>query len=105
MWVYCIWIPAVVIYYLIYAWCSKRYNDTPTALRFWVLYLTNLFPVWMIVARYSKDMLFDGVLYDILAFSAFIAGLILLGSGDRFTMGQWIGLVVVVVGFLMMKLC
>jgi uncharacterized membrane protein len=104
MWPYFIWVPAVVVFYVWYAWLSNNYNQHPNWHTFSWLYISNLLPIWIFVAKYTKNIIFDALLYDALMFLVFYISLIFLGSADKFSVYQWIGAVLVVVGFVVMKL-
>jgi|WetSurMetagenome_2_1015567.scaffolds.fasta_scaffold1608431_1 hypothetical protein len=99
---YLFWIPAVVIYYIIYAYLSKQFNEG--FCNFWVFYLFNLLPIWVFVAKYSTNIAFDGLLYDVIMFLTFFITLVFLGVGESFTTSQWVGFCMVICGFLLMKL-
>jgi succinate-acetate transporter protein len=101
---YLSWIPALIIYYSVYAYLSKQCNDNFTWGNFWWFYAMNLLPIWMFVARYSKNILFDALVYDLIIFFTFYFVMLALGSGDKFHTGQWVGLSLVIAGFLVMKL-
>ena len=98
---YSLWIPIVIIYYAIYTYLSKQYNESGSCLI--PIVLINCLPVWLLVAKWSKNLIFDALLYDMLMF--FVGGvtLLLCGSGNNLNLHQWIGLVLIVGGFILMK--
>ena len=95
------WIPAVIIYFVLYTWISKQNNEFGGK---WMLYvfIAGLWPAWMIISRISKNIIFDGMLYDVLMFMTYTVTMTLLGAGAKFTNLQWIGVGVTVVGFTVM---
>ena len=101
---YLAWIPLLIVYYILYAYLSKRFNEGFTWTTFLWFYALNLLPIWVFVAKYSKNIIFDGLLYDVIMFVTFFGALTFLGSADKFSLSQWIGLIFVVIGFLFMKL-
>lgn len=105
MWVYLVCIPYAIIYYVLAAYLSKRLNDDPASIYlFSSLWVIQLFGIWPIMARYSKNIIFDGTLYDMLIFISYYLTLILMGAGKGFTAVQWGGCLLVLVGLLVLKL-
>jgi len=103
-WHYALWIPAVIVYYTIYSWISKQNNDVGDNW-FWVMFIYGaMCPFWVIVSRVSKNILFDGMLYDNIMFLTYITTLIVLKSGDKFLPHHWIGLGLVVLGSVLMRI-
>lgn len=101
---YCLWIPAVIIYYIICAVLSKRLNDDGSWRHFFSLIGLQAFGLWPWVARYSQRLIFDGLLFDAVIFVTYLTTLIILGAGEDFSTIQWIGCGVVFAGMLMLKL-
>jgi hypothetical protein len=69
----------------------------------WALYALNVFGLWPWIARFSKNIVFDGLLYDLVIFFAFYLTVLYLGEAENFTRWQWIGCILVVIGFMTMK--
>lgn len=101
---YLIWIPAVIIWYTLYAYVSKLNNDLKTTPLFIATLIAGFCPFWAIVSRNSKNIVFDGLLYDILMFLTYTGTMLILGSANKFETHQWVGLFVVFVGFVLMKI-
>jgi len=104
------WIPALCIYFIIYSWLSKMNNDTADITPWYTskyLWLTFFFgalcPFWLIISRVSKNLLFDGMLYDNIAVMMYIATMIALRCGDKFDPHHWVGLGLVVIGSILMR--
>jgi len=101
---YLLWIPSLVVYYAIYYWISKQNNERAGAW-FWYVYIFGAAcPIWAWVCCFSKNILFDGMLYDIVMFVTFFVTMALLGAGERFALHQWVGTYLVLVGFVMMRI-
>jgi len=110
-WHHAWWIPSVIAYYIGYSWLSKLTNDQGhvvpwyTSKHLWVTFAFGaLCPFWVIVSRVSKNILFDGMLYDNIMFLTYITTLIVLKSGDKFLPHHWIGLGLVVLGSVLMRI-
>ena len=83
---------------------SKNNNDAGGHW-IWILFLFGaLCPFWVLVSRISKNILFDGMLYDNIMFLTYAATLIILGSGAKFSTYNWIGVGAVVFGSVLMRL-
>ena len=107
---YLIWVPAFVLYLFGYSWLSIK-NNQPTDLVWyqskwlWITFFYGaLCPIWIIISRMSKNLVFDGMLYDILMILTFSISMIALGRTESFNKYQWIGMVVVFTGFVLMHM-
>jgi hypothetical protein len=70
----------------------------------WAAYIFGaLCPFWIMVTRVSKNLLFDGMLYDNIMFLTYITTLIMLRAGDKFLLHHWVGLGLVVIGSILMR--
>ena len=105
------WIPSIIIYYAIYTILSKQNNVHSdiipwyTSKYFWTMFLWGaLCPFWLIISKISKNLTFDGMLYDNLMFLTFVVTMVILGGGSKFSLVQWIGLVLVSVGSVLMRI-
>jgi hypothetical protein len=98
------WIIPTWIYYTVFAWASTQ-NNVHGGKWIWINFLIGaLCPFWILVARYSKNIIFDGMLYDHVLFLSFIVTTWYLGFADGFNSKNWLGLSLVIVGFIMMRL-
>lgn len=104
MWFYLLWVPFILINYVIYAKFSLLANETKEWK--WVFYMMGIqaFAIWPIIARYSKNILFDGLLYDFLIIIVYYAVLVALGAGENFGPAQWVGSIIAILGLLVMKI-
>lgn len=98
---YFIWIPLLIILTIVWALMAKQVNLNPQSYFFYILFIAV--PVWPFVARSSKNLLFDGMVYDALMTIVYTMTFVFLGTGSNFTMLQWIGCFVSLIGLLMMK--
>ena len=104
-WFYAAWISFIVVLYAVVALVTKWANEEPTDTWRWViiLYALGFFGAWPIVAKFSKNVVFDALLYDIVMFFAFNVTLIILGCANKFTSLQWVGVFVVMAGYVLLK--
>ena len=99
------WISITMILCVFWGYMTMKAN-APDSSWNWVvgLYFVNLLSVWPLIARYSKDVIFDGLLYDVVIFFVFYGTVMAFGATARFTAWQWAGTGVVIIGFLILKL-
>ena len=101
---YFIWIPVEIVFYSVVAYLSKKNNNNPQLKRFFVaMVCLNLIPLWSFVAPDSKNLAFDGLLYDTITVLVMTVVLALLGSGSSFQKQNWLGVGVIIVGFILMN--
>jgi len=67
------------------------------------LYALQIFGLWPIIARYSKNLAVDGLLFDFLILISFYSTLWYMGEMEQLSMVQWIGFGLAVIGILLMK--
>jgi hypothetical protein len=60
-------------------------------------------PLFPLISKYSKNLIVDGLVYDVIIFFAYTFTLILLGCSKILNAHQWLGFVLTVIGFLLMK--
>ena len=97
------WVPITILYYFIFSYLSKEVNVQGGKWT-WIAFTWGaLCPLWIIVARISKNLVFDGMLYDNIMFITFVTTMIFLGEGSKFVTSQWIGLFFVVIGSILMR--
>jgi hypothetical protein len=89
--------------YSLYAYVSRYNNIKHSLLSFIIVSLVGAFPLWSFVSRVSKNLLFDGLLYDSCMLLSFVITFILLGEGKAFNLIQWFGLISCIMGLILMK--
>lgn len=98
------WIPVAVIYYSFYAYLSK-FNNELGGKWFFIVWAYSIFSgfLWCVVSRISDNLLFDDALYaNVLFLSAFLT-LYFLGCGGKMVFWQYVGVVLLVVGSVLMR--
>lgn len=101
---YVVWITLAIAFYVGTSLLSKRINDRPQeTLWFWLLVGTQVFGLWPWIAKHSKNLFFDGLLYDLIIMMSFYGTFLVLGVGKGFSVIQWIALGVVLVGLFVLK--
>ena len=88
---YWIWIPLTLIYNCLITWASVKYCHASFIKMYIALASLSLIPTWTIAAYFSKNLIFDSLLYDaILVLSSPIV-FYLLGQGTHMTPLSWVG--------------
>jgi peptidoglycan/LPS O-acetylase OafA/YrhL len=103
---YIVWIPLLIVVTLLGAYASVK-NNVGTSGSKWmvILWLLGLVPIWVFVSRYSSDIVFDSLLYDITTCLLFSLGI--LYFSEKFELlrpGQWIAIIVTIGGLVAFKL-
>lgn len=83
------------------AWINKLNNDGPGW--FWWACVISMLPIFPIISRFTKNLLIDGLIYDVVIFFSYVLTLLALGCGKGVTMIQWIGFSVAIIGMILMK--
>jgi hypothetical protein len=99
------WIFVLIIVSCAGAYCSKFSNDNNSYSSIPIL-ITGIFNllIWIWVTKVSKNLLFDSVLYDSILCITYVGVFILLKCGtSSFDITNWIGLIMVVGGLILMK--
>lgn len=98
---YFIWIPALIVLTALWAWMARQVNLNPSSLYFYVIFLA--IPVWPFIARLSKNLMFDGMMYDFIMTIAYTLTFVFMGTGQNFNFIQWVGVFLSLVGLILMK--
>ena len=67
------------------------------------MWFVGAIPLWNFVSRYSKNLLADGFVYDLILLLSYVGTLIYLGEASKFNVVQWIGLVFCILGITLIK--
>jgi len=95
------WIPSIMVLTCGWAWISKVINQNPKSWLFFLMFLP--IPIWPFVAKISKNLLIDGLIYDFIVLLGYAGMFIYLGESKNFVLNQWIGLVLTLFGIVLMK--
>lgn len=100
---YVFWVPCAVVYYVFYSWLAKQNNELGGGWSYAMFIFGALCPFWLIVSKYSRRLLFDGMLYDNVMFLTYVGTMVVLGAHGRLSCWQWVGVSLVVVGSVLMR--
>ncbi len=96
------WIPGLFIWCVFFSWASIKVNQNPTSLLFYFLFFP--IPIWAFVTRVSNNLLFDGLLYDVLICLFYAGCFIAMGEGKHLTPVNYIGIVTIITGLILTKI-
>jgi multidrug transporter EmrE-like cation transporter len=99
------WLPLVFLLNLGYAYLSRENSlskDFKMVLIIWVY--GAIFQFWPLVSRFSKNILFDGLIYDSALVVSYVLACIWLGYAEKMNLVQAFGMILVVIGITLMKL-
>ena len=102
---YLFWITFTFIYYAIYGVVAHKNNTIGG--NFWLVatYLCGaLCPLWLIVSKYSKNLVFDGLLYDIVILLSYVAAMFYVGRLESFGPFNYFGVFLLVIGMILVKI-
>ena len=98
------WIPSLFIVYVLYAYLSYK-NNIVGGKWFFIMWGIGIIPLWAFVSRVSKNLLFDGILFDFLMFMTYTIALgIISKEFIKFHWYNWVGFVSIICGFVLLKL-
>ena len=101
---YLYWVPAVAVLYFFNAYASINNRDIGGAKWFVLLWLTSAVPVWMLVSKYSKNLVLDVLIYNMVLLVAFLLGMMIFGQMKTFLWYHLIGLSLCVLGLFIMNI-
>ena len=102
-----VWVCLLVMDCILGAYLSKQYNDTHKSVYGILLFLNvSLFggTLWTLISRKSNSLLFDGSLYDCTLVVTWTMALAMFGCVIEYSVLNWIGLFIVIIGLVLMKL-
>lgn len=100
---YALWIPLTLFSNVLYCWLSVKYSG-----QFWKLYLTlelvALIPAWTCVAYFSKNIIFDSFIFDMLLVVSSPLVFMYFGQACHFTAVNYVGIALAVIGLILARL-
>lgn len=98
------WVPILLATTVWYTYCSKWANDSSDMQPIVIMWLIQVFGLWPIVAKFSRSLFFDGMLFDGIMVLTYVFVMALLGATHGFGLAQWAGTILVVAGLLLVKM-
>src|SRR3989339_2118410 len=104
MLIYYVLIPLTIIDGAAMGYLSLLTSLNQTWLPFIFLIGFNILPLWAIFSRYSKNIIFDELLFNFCLIGSYLITVALLDNTNAFSLVNWLGLLIAFVGFILMKL-
>jgi fumarate reductase subunit D len=101
--VYGILIPLTIIDGFAMGYFSVLCGDTKAWVPFLFLVLTNILPLWALISRFSTNLIFDELLFDVSLMIPYLIVVLVLDN-YVFTPINFVGLIVAFIGFILLKL-
>lgn len=90
-------VPVVFLVHTLTAYWSNSKN-------FWAIWVVGALPLWAFVSKYSKDVVFDGVVFDVTMTISYTLGILYFTkSYYKLGMAQYVGLLMSLGGLLLFK--
>ena len=103
IWFWC-WIALVFVVYGTYGYFSRLSNLNPdNGWYFAALFAIQACGPWPWVARFTKNMLRDALIFDFGVIIAMYGAFLMMGVGERLKTTHWIGLTVAMIGLILYK--
>lgn len=101
---YLIWIFCTILFYSLYAWVSVQNNLYGEKWGILLWFLPFIFPIWPIISKFSKNIVFDGLLFDSLLTLSYTATILYLTNGFiKLQYIQIFGIFLIILGIFLMK--
>lgn len=103
---YTLFIGSLVGISILVSYCSCQTNQTGALNRYFIItWLLGCIPVWALVSYFSKNIVFDGIVYDLIILVVYFAALLYFsGKAVEFTWAQLFFLLLMVIGGIGFKL-
>lgn len=96
-------VPACILMYSIYARLAFINNTFKSNWAFILLSIIGALPLWSFVSRASKNLVFDGLLYDFLIVTSYTITMVLL-TNSKFAWYNTVGVLLMICGLLLVKI-
>jgi hypothetical protein len=96
-------IPVLIIACILSSYFSDQISKTNTGYLYYLPTAILNIILWLIVARTSKNLLIDSIIFDVVMTIAFAAGFVFLSYANGFSITNWIGVVLCILGIILIK--
>lgn len=94
---------AVVLLYLVQSYFTIKNNQIGSKW-FWFLTVSSMIPCWAIVSRFSKNVVVDAIIYDVLLTVSYAIGILYFSNTfERLKVINLCGIILIIVGLLLFK--
>jgi len=100
---YFLWIPLTLIYNFSLCWVAIKYNQTCFWKNYIFMVLLSWIPTWSMATYFSKNLIFDTMLYNLIFIVSSPMFMILLGQDKALTTTNYLGIVITIIGLYLIK--
>lgn len=100
---YWIWIPLSLVFNFVMCWIAVRYNQVSFVKSYVLMAAACVIPTWSLASYYSKNLIFDNMLYSLIMIVSSPVIMIYLGQAKTFTAINYAGIIVTAVGLYLIK--
>lgn len=86
---------------------SNKLNSSNSKIKWFIIswLFSCCTPIWLIIVKYSNDILFDAALFDISIFiSCLFAGIIFTRNTKRISINEIAGIIIMILGLIIFKI-
>lgn len=97
-----LWIPVVILQYLLIGFLTYKNNTSGG----WVaaLWLAGAIPLWPLISRFSRDVVFDGLVFDVCMTVTYTLSVMFFTKAFyKFGLEQYMGLALILFGLFFFK--
>jgi hypothetical protein len=99
------WVLVVAAAMTLSAFFSYKQNITQDKIWFFAIWGVGLIPLWALVAKYSKNLVVDAVIFDTtVAVVFFVALVYFTGQSSELRWYQYLGFALTLIGTILLKL-
>lgn len=102
--VYGLLMPLTILDGMAMSYFSLQSSLTRNWLMFIGLILINIAPIWAFISKYSKNIVFDELLFVVTLTASELITVSLLKANNNFSTVNWAGMVIAFAGLILMKL-
>lgn len=100
---YFIWIPFITLLYIFQAFLTVKTNIHGGKWT-WIMVAVCMLPPWVLISRYSKNLVLDAMIFDAILVIAYSFGLLhFTNSWSKFGLYNWLGFGMMILGVFIFK--
>jgi hypothetical protein len=98
------WIPIVSLVYFFCAWVTNKSTTSKDLVWFYLSWAVSAIPLWAIISRQSKCVVYDGLVFDItMTLSYTLAIIFFTKAFIKLSLTNYLGLGLIFFGIIMFK--
>lgn len=104
MQIYLILIPLTALAGVALSYLSIQCSLNQGAWSFIGLIIVNIIPIWALISRYSRNLVFDELLYLVILSGSTLMATTILSANQKFTPINWFGLIIIFIGLILIRI-